>query len=83
MPGLDSHHDAVPVAWATFLAGACIGAGVALLGAPHTGAEPRTSLRSNASKTRDEVMEGGRAAWDTIAVGGAPRRTPSRAARRP
>lgn len=55
MPGLDSHHEAVPVAWATFLAGACIGAGVALLGAPHTGAELRTSLRSNASKTRDEV----------------------------
>lgn len=85
MPGLDSHYNynGMSLAWVTFVAGACLGAGVALLGAPHMGAEPRTGLRSNASKPRDEVMEEGRAAWDTITVGGAPRRTPSRAARRP
>lgn len=53
--------------WSTFLSGACIGAGIALLLAPQTGAELRATLRSYASTAKDEfdeVAERGRAAWD-------------------
>ena len=54
--------------WSAFLAGAFIGAGVALLVAPQSGSELRTSLRDYASRAKDELDEAteqGRAAWDT------------------
>jgi gas vesicle protein len=51
--------------WSAFLAGAFIGAGLALLFAPQTGSELRGVLRNYASRTRDEMVERGREAWDT------------------
>jgi gas vesicle protein len=51
--------------WSAFLAGAFIGAGLALLFAPQTGSELRGVLRNYAAKTKDEMMERGREAWDT------------------
>lgn len=51
--------------WSAFMAGALIGAGVALLFAPQTGTELRGMLRNYASRAREEAMERGRAAWDT------------------
>ena len=53
------------IGWSAFVAGALIGAGIALLFAPHTGTELRGMLRSYASRAKDEAMERGRAAWDT------------------
>jgi gas vesicle protein len=57
------HNDytAMPV----FIAGALIGAGIALLLAPQTGSELRGMLRSYAYKARDEAYEKGREVWDT------------------
>jgi len=49
-----------------FLAGACIGAGIALLFAPQTGVQLRTTLRGYAEKTKDELNE----AWDTAMESG-------------
>ncbi|MGQ0810812.1 MAG: YtxH domain-containing protein [Nitrospiraceae bacterium] len=51
--------------WSAFLAGAFIGAGIALLVAPQTGSELRGLLRNYASKTTDDMLEAGREAWDT------------------
>lgn len=51
--------------WSAFMAGALIGAGVALLFAPQTGTELRGMLRNYASRAKDEAMERGKAAWDT------------------
>ena len=54
--------------WSAFMAGALIGAGVALLLAPQSGTELRSSLRDYASKAKDELDEAteqGRAAWDS------------------
>ncbi|HEY7533438.1 MAG TPA: YtxH domain-containing protein [Nitrospiraceae bacterium] len=51
--------------WSAFMAGALIGAGVALLLAPQTGSELRGMLRNYASRAKDEAMERGRTAWDT------------------
>ncbi len=59
-----------PMGYATFLAGALIGAGVALLLAPQTGSELRGMLRNYASRAKDEAMERGKVAWDTAAKGG-------------
>lgn len=51
--------------WSAFLAGAFIGAGVALLLAPQTGSELRGILRNYASRAKDDFMDRGREAWDT------------------
>ena len=54
--------------WSAFMAGALIGAGVALLLAPQSGNELRSTLRDYASKAKDELDEAtekGRAAWDS------------------
>jgi gas vesicle protein len=51
--------------WSAFLAGAFIGAGLALLFAPQTGQELRGVLRNYASRATDDMMERGREAWDT------------------
>ena len=50
--------------WSAFVAGALIGAGVALLFAPQTGTELRGMLRSYATRAKNEAMERGKAAWD-------------------
>ena len=78
--------------WSAFMAGAFIGAGIALLLAPQSGTELRSTLRDYASKAKDELDEAteqGRAAWDhavdrgqVYVVGGKQsRRTAGRAAR--
>lgn len=54
--------------WSAFIAGAFIGAGVALLLAPQSGSELRSTLRDYASKAKDELDEAteqGRAVWDS------------------
>lgn len=51
--------------WSSIIAGALMGAGVALLFAPQTGSQLRGILRNYASKAKDEALEQGRAAWDT------------------
>ncbi len=57
----DNEYTAMPA----FLAGALIGAGIALLLAPQTGAELRGMLRNYGSRARDEAYERGREVWDT------------------
>ena len=51
--------------WSAFLAGALIGAGVALLFAPQPGSELRGMLRNCANRAKDELVEKGQEAWDT------------------
>ncbi len=51
--------------WSAFLAGAFIGAGIALLCAPQPGAELRGKLRNYANRATDDLMEKGQAALDT------------------
>jgi gas vesicle protein len=53
------------VGWSAFLAGAFIGAGVALLFAPQAGSELRGMLRNYAADAKDELVERGQEAWDT------------------
>jgi gas vesicle protein len=48
-----------------FMAGALIGAGVALLFAPQPGEELRNMLRSYANRAKDDLLEKGQEAWDT------------------
>ena len=48
-----------------FLAGALMGAGVALLLAPQAGEGLRGMLRSYASRAGEDLREGGQRAWDT------------------
>ena len=48
-----------------FLAGALMGAGVALLLAPQSGSELRGMLRDYANRTKDDLVEKGHEAWDT------------------
>jgi osmotically-inducible protein OsmY len=51
--------------WSAFVAGALIGAAVALILAPQSGNQLRGIMRSYASKAKDEAWEQGRSAWDT------------------
>lgn len=53
------------VGWSAFLAGALIGAGVALLFAPQRGSELRGLLRNYADRAKDDLMDKGQEAWDT------------------
>jgi gas vesicle protein len=48
-----------------FLAGALVGAGVALLFAPQRGTELRGLLLDYAGRTKDELVEKGEEAWET------------------
>jgi len=59
------YYDDDATGWSAFIAGALIGAGVALLFAPQTGSELRGMLRNYASRAKDEAFDRGRAAWDT------------------
>jgi gas vesicle protein len=52
--------------WSAFLAGAFIGAGVALLCAPQAGTELRGILRDYANRAKDDLMEKGQEAVDTV-----------------
>ena len=49
-----------------FLAGAVIGAGIALLLAPQSGAETRDMLREYAEKAKDDIKERGQGAKATF-----------------
>jgi len=53
-----------------FLAGALIGAGVAMLLAPQQGLELRGRLRDYANRAKDELLDMGQEAWDTAVEGG-------------
>ena len=61
----DDHGRSDAAGWSAFLAGAFIGAGLALLFAPQTGNELRGILRNYPARTKDDVMDRGREAWDT------------------
>ena len=50
-----------------FLAGALIGAGIALLFAPQPGTELRGRLRDYANRAKDDLADKGQEAWDTMA----------------
>lgn len=52
-------------ALSAFLAGALIGAGVALLLAPQSGSELRGMLRGYVSRAGEEMRERGQKAWET------------------
>lgn len=54
-----------PAGWSAFVAGALIGAGVALLFAPQTGSELRGMLSNYANRAKDDLIERGEEAWDT------------------
>ena len=54
--------------WSAFVAGAFIGAGLALLFAPQTGTELRGMLRNYAARAKDEAWERGRTAWDSAVL---------------
>ncbi len=51
--------------WSAFMAGALIGAGVALLFAPQPGSELRGLLRNYANRAKDDLIDRGQEAWDT------------------
>ena len=60
---MDEHNH-----WSSFVAGLLIGAGVAFLLAPQTGAQFRRSLRQYAADAKDglnDLADKGMAAWDT------------------
>ena len=61
--GNDYGNDAA--GWSKFLAGAFLGAGLALLFAPRTGPEMRSMLRDYASRAKDDMVQRGRDAWGT------------------
>ena len=62
----DDHGRSDAAGWSAFLAGAFIGAGLALLFAPQTGNELRgKSVTQLPARTKDDVMDRGREAWDT------------------
>jgi len=48
-----------------FLAGAFIGAGIALLLAPRSGSEVRGMLWDYANQAKDQIMDKGQEAWNT------------------
>jgi gas vesicle protein len=58
--------DAMGMGWSAFLAGALIGAGVALLFAPQPGTELRGRLRDYANRATDDLLDKGQGAWDTV-----------------
>ena len=62
---MDQDND-YSVGTAAFLAGALIGAGVALLLAPQSGAETRGMLRDYAGRAKDELRERGKEAKTTL-----------------
>lgn len=52
--------------WSAFLVGALIGAGVALLFAPQPGTELRGRLRDYTNRAKEDVMDKGQEAWDSV-----------------
>jgi len=51
--------------WSAFIAGAFVGAAVALLFAPQRGSELRGMLSDYANRAKDDLEEIGQEAWDT------------------
>lgn len=67
------HKEKVSHAAFAFIAGATVGAGVALLFAPRTGSELRSSVRDYTRRAKgewDQVSERGESALDTLAQRG-------------
>ena len=61
-----NHDDnSAPMNWSALLAGAFLGAGVALLIAPQRGTELRSKLRDYANRATDDLQEKALEAWDT------------------
>ncbi|MDK2744617.1 MAG: YtxH domain-containing protein [Nitrospira sp. BO4] len=58
-------HNEEAGGWSAFLAGALIGAGVALLFAPQQGSELRGRLRDYATRTKDDLVDKAEETWDT------------------
>ncbi len=63
--GHDHYEGGDGAGWSAFLAGALIGAGVALLFAPQQGSELRGRLRDYANRAKDDLFEKGQEALDT------------------
>ena len=63
---MDEESNTYSVGIVAFLAGACFGAGAALLLAPQSGAETRDFFRGFAGQAKDEMYKRGRAAKDTL-----------------
>ena len=63
------YYEEDAMGWSAFVAGAFIGAGLALLFAPQTGTELRGMLRNDAARAKDEAWERGRTAWDSAVDG--------------
>ncbi len=63
--GYDHEEGGDSMNWSAFLAGAFLGAGVALLCAPNRGTELRSKLRDYADRATDELMEQGQEMWNT------------------
>ncbi|MGC4097860.1 MAG: YtxH domain-containing protein [Nitrospira sp.] len=59
------HESASGTEWSAFLAGALIGAGVALVLAPQRGAELRGMLSDYATRAKDDLMDKAEETWDT------------------
>ena len=50
----------------TFVAGASIGAGIAMLFAPQRGTELRGKLRDFTNRAKEDLTDKGHEAWDTV-----------------
>lgn len=60
------HHESTGgIGWSAFLAGAFIGAGVALILAPQRGAELRGMLSDYANRAKDDLLDEAEETWDT------------------
>lgn len=59
------HDEGDGAGLSAFMAGALIGAGIALLFAPQRGSELRGLLRDYAGHATDDLVEKGQEAWDT------------------
>ena len=64
--GDTNHSSDYSVGTAAFVAGALIGAGIALLLAPRSGADTRDLLRDYAGRAKDELKERGKEAKATL-----------------
>jgi gas vesicle protein len=60
------HNHDEATGWSAFLAGAFIGASVALLFAPQPGTELRGRLRDYTNRMTDDLVEKGQETWDTV-----------------
>ena len=59
-----SHERVGETGWSSFITGALIGGGVALLLAPQSGTELRSMLSNYASRAKDDLLERAEKAYD-------------------